>query len=134
MMSPWPLYVTSAAASRLSVRSVGIRMIPVTRTVPAATPGRSPVPFMTCCIWAGRYPRISSTEPTCACSATAADSLSMTSFAREGTAYRPAKTIARASGARETIASVIAWPRSDAGIGRPSQDTGIASISAPRSV
>lgn len=35
MMSPWPVYVTSAGAFRSAVRSVGIRMTPVTRTVPS---------------------------------------------------------------------------------------------------
>jgi hypothetical protein len=131
-MSPWPAYVTSAGASRSPVRSVGSRMIPVTRTVPAGTLGGSTVPLIACSIWSGRYPAIRMTEPTCACSSCAADSLSITSSARDWTAYRPAKMIARACGGREIIASVIteSWPT--AGAGCPSMDTGMTSISAPR--
>ena len=87
-------------------------MIPVTRTLPSATFGGTVVPFSTCCIWLGRYPRISSTDPTCACSTCAADSLSMTSFARDCTASRPARTIARDCGGRYTIAWVITSPAS----------------------
>ena len=50
MIVPCPVYVTSAGASRSSVRSVGIRMIPVTRTLPTATPGRGIGPFIACSI------------------------------------------------------------------------------------
>ena len=82
-------------------------MIPVTRTAPSPIFGGTLVPFSTCCIWLGRYPRITSTDPTCASRSCAADSVSATSSARDCTGYRPARTIARTCGGRSTNASVL---------------------------
>ena len=121
MMSPWPTYVTSLGASRSSVRSVGSRMIPVTRTSPSTTFGGTVGAAHHLVHLVGRVPGQPSTDPTCACSSCAADSLSATSSARDCTREPAGQDNRPHCGGRVIIACVSTPTR---GAGRPSTDTG----------